>query len=443
MSQQPMNLRRASHVVRRYKILVSGAMIVGLIGGVGYAVLNPAKLSSSALVILTVARPNIATDLLIATSQPVLSGALPAIGPGTSLSVLSTEVSATEVTPSAISITAQDASAAGAEKTANAVANNYASYIGSSSSPVGRVQAKVLVPATSATGSGLVKNLAIDGIVGLVAGLLIGFVVALRRDRGDRRLRARDEIASSVGVSVIAAVPVEVPTDVGGWLKLLDTYEPGPVPAWRLRSVLERLGVMDRESNGQGGFSLTVFSLASDRKAIALGPHLAAIAASLGIPTAFVVSAVQEAEVTAALRGACATPDAPLHGGKLLLAVDNGSGLDSRVMRAQLTVVVAVVDEESKQLPDLARTTAALLGVSAGSVTGEQLARAAAVAADSGSSIAGIIVADPDPEDKTTGLVPRPARMARQNLPTKHENVREVRSGDRTRPADWATRGGR
>jgi hypothetical protein len=44
--------------------------------------------------------------------------------------------------------------------------------------------------------------------------------------------------------------------------------------------------------------------------------------------------------------------------------------------------------------------------------------------------IAGIIVANPDSNDKTTGLAPRPVRSARRELPTKHVNAREVRTGD-------------
>jgi hypothetical protein len=440
MSQQPMNLRRAIRIVRRYRLVVSGVVILGFAVGAGYSLAFPAKLSSTALVILTPPKPNIATDTIIATSQPVLSGALPNIGPGTSLEVLGTEVRASSVTPSVLSITAESSKGGQAENIANAVANSYISYIGSSSSPVGPVESRVLIEATSATGSGLTEDLTIYGGIGAAGGLIAGFVLALRIARGDRRLRLRDEIANSIGVPVIAAIPVEVHTDAAGWLTLFDKYRPGPVHAWRLRTILDRLGLTAKSgTNGYGTLSLAILSLSSDRKAFGLGPQLAAFAASLGIPTAFVVTATQEAEATAALRAACATPATRLQDGNLLLAVDTGDGVDSRVARARLVVVVTAVDEESKELPGVARTTVALLGISSGAVTSDQLAQAAAVAADAGSVVAGILVADPDPDDKTTGLVPRPTSPARRSLPTKHAIVREGRIGDRTRPADWST----
>ncbi|MCW2930542.1 MAG: Chain length determinant protein [Actinomycetia bacterium] len=437
MSQQPLTLRRAARVVRRYKLLVCGSVIAGMVLGVGYAELNPAMMSSSALVIIPTPRPNIATDTLIGHSQPVLSGALSAIGGGTTLEVLTTEVSIQQTTPSVISFNAKAGSAGEAEKIANAVASSYVAYLGSKNSPVGHVQAQVFAVASSASGSGTTKNLVIYGSIGLLVGLLGGYVLALRRGRGDHRMQDRDEIAGSVGIPVVLSLPVEVPTDAAGWLKLFDGYAPGAVHAWRLRVVLDRLGVTsDRPADGRAGTSLAILSLSSDRKAIALGPQLAAFSASLGIPTAFVVSAPQEAETTTALRAACAS-GTRLQGGNLLLVVDNGEGIDGRVSRARLTVVVTPVEAESKQLPAVTHTTVAVLGVSAGAVTAEELARTAAVAADSGSSIAGIMVADPDPDDKTTGLVPRPTRSTRR-LPTKHATVREVRSGDRTRPADRA-----
>ena len=65
------------------------------------------------------------------------------------------------------------------------------------------------------------------------------------------------------------------------------------------------------------------------------------------------------------------------------------------------------------------RTTATVLGVSAGAATAEQLARVAVSAADDGRDIAGIIVADPDPADHTTGRLPQPARPAQRRLPTR------------------------
>jgi hypothetical protein len=84
-----------------------------------------------------------------------------------------------------------------------------------------------------------------------------------------------------------------------------------------------------------------------------------------------------------------------------------------------LTVVVAVVDGESPRVADTIRTTATVLGISAGAATAEQLAGVAASAAADGRKINGILVADPDSADRTTGRVPRPARPADRMQPTR------------------------
>jgi hypothetical protein len=86
---------------------------------------------------------------------------------------------------------------------------------------------------------------------------------------------------------------------------------------------------------------------------------------------------------------------------------------------AALTVVVAVVDGKAPRVADTMRTTATMLGVSASAVTAEQLARVAVSAAVDGREIAGILVADPDPADRTTGRVPQVARPGLRRMPAR------------------------
>ena len=81
--------------------------------------------------------------------------------------------------------------------------------------------------------------------------------------------------------------------------------------------------------------------------------------------------------------------------------------------------MVAVVDGQTPQVADTMRTTATVLGVSAGAATAEQLARVAASAAADGRDITGILVADPDPADHTTGRLPELARPAHRKMPTR------------------------
>lgn len=431
MTQQQPNMRRSLRIVRRYKGIVGGFALLGAVAGVGYAVLNPPLQSSSALVIVPIPKPNIATDALIAHSAPVLAGALPKVGRGTSLDELRTETTVTEATGNVLSITATDKTAADAEADANAVAASFLSFIGSQNSPVGPVAARVFVPATTATSGGAIKQFVIYGPIGLVAGVLIGFIVALRKDRGDRRLRTRDEIASSIGLPVLAAVEADEPGDARAWVKLLAEYSPEPVQAWTLRTALTRLravGSVAGPGNGSGNGSanggsratVAVVSLASDPAAFAIGPQLAVFASTLGIPTALVVCAQSAGETVAMLRAAAAawTPGSANHAMNLRVIAATDADLEAPLPKAALTVVVTAADDNAPRVSTAVRAHATVLAVSPRAATAEQLARVAASAADVGGNVVGIVVANPDPDDATTGSAPALGRQTRV-LPTR------------------------
>jgi hypothetical protein len=412
MSQQPLDLRRSVHIIRRHKILVGSIAAAGVLLGVAYGLLQPVMVSSSALVVLPPNAPPVATEVVIADSDPVLIGALPHIQPPVSLSTLEGDVEASTVTSGIITIVAHGKDAAQAGAIANAVANSYVGYVGEPNSPVGHVAARVLEPATGATGTDHLKKLIIDAIIGMIVGLVIGFIIALGASRNDRRLRERDEIANSIGMPVLASVPVDHPVDTAGWGRLLEEYQPGVVHAWRLRKALQFLGA------GDGHSSIMVLSLSSDPGALALGPQLAIFAASLGITTTLFVGPQQDANAVAALRAACAV--APKVSSELspnlrtVVSDDDSPRLDT-----SLTVVVAVIDPRNPRIPPTARTNTAVLGVSAGKATGEQLARAAVAAASDGREIVGIVVADPESIDRTTGQIPYLGRPMRRRLPTR------------------------
>ena len=86
---------------------------------------------------------------------------------------------------------------------------------------------------------------------------------------------------------------------------------------------------------------------------------------------------------------------------------------------AALAVVVAVVDGKNPQMPGTMRTTTTLLGVSAGAATADQLARAAVSAVSVGHDLTGILVADPDSADATTGRLPQLGRQESRRMPTR------------------------
>ena len=257
MSQQALDLRRSIQIVRRHKLLVGIMVALGLLAGGAYAVLNPPMVTSTALVLLPQSGqaavngaaaaangapdPYTATQEVIAKSNPVLLAALPNVRPAMSINELRSEVQIGSLTPYIISVSAEGKVAADAAANANAVAKSYIHYIGSASSPGGQVPAQLLQSATSATGSGRLKQLVIYALLGAIFGALIGAVIALAISRSDRRLRERDEIANSIGVPVLASFPVDHPSDPRGWTKLLEDYKPGALHALQLRRALQQL----------------------------------------------------------------------------------------------------------------------------------------------------------------------------------------------------------
>jgi capsular polysaccharide biosynthesis protein len=481
MSQQALDLRTVARIARKRRKTLGIVAVIGFLAGAAYAVLGPPMMSSTALVVLPElyaqsaqsAASNsggnsgtsdiyMATQVVAAGSDTVLADALPHVSPAMSLQALQRNVHATSVAGSSIiSITASGSTAAQAETAANAVANSYIAYANSGTdpignllvnsganstgnvsansktNPVGNVPAKMLESAAIATGLNLPECIVLYGLLGALAGGFAGFIGSLAVGRNDRRLVERDAIANSIGAPVLVSLPVGRPADAASWAKLFDEYEPTDVPKWGLTRLLQQFGITDigtgngngnGNGNGDGngarghGSSLTVVSLASDPKALALGPQLAAFAASQGIPTALVAGVQQDVNATATLRTACAAPAGTPGRRKLLqLVASDDSYLDQ--VRAAFVVVVTVVDGRAPSMSATARTAATVLGVSAGVATADQLARAAMAAATDGREIAGILVADPEPTDKTTGRIPRLAPALRRPMPTRVTDV--------------------
>jgi capsular polysaccharide biosynthesis protein len=443
MSQQKLDLRKSIQIVRRSKKLFGGIAALGFVVGAAYAVFTPPTTSASVLVVISgmpttitneanasssnpTAATSLATEIVIATSDPVLAGALPKVSPSTnSLQALGNRVSVTAVDGSdVLSIAATGSNAGEAEATANAVANSYITYVSTSTNSALHVEAKMVEPATTATAGKLPEHIAIYAILGAIAGALVGFVICLARSRSSRRLVQRDEIANSIAVPVLASVPVERPSDPASWARLLREYEPDPVNVYWLSKLLRQLGAADSGpgSTRASNLSLTVLSLASDPTALALGPQLAAFASAQGIPTAFVVGPQQHMNVTASLRTTCATgaQTASGQGRPLRLSVAEDGKFDQG--GAAFTVVVVVIDGLDPHVPAMGRTTATVLGVSAGGATAEELARVATAAAAEGRELYGILVANPDADDQTTGRIPR-LHPVQRALPTRVNGI--------------------
>jgi hypothetical protein len=84
-----------------------------------------------------------------------------------------------------------------------------------------------------------------------------------------------------------------------------------------------------------------------------------------------------------------------------------------------LTVVLAVVDGKQPKLNAVAPTAATVLAVAPGVGTREDLARLAVAVDDAGRRIDGIVVADPDPSDRTTGRHTLDERSRQAPLPLR------------------------
>lgn len=184
------DLRRSFHVIRRYGILVGTAAAVSLLAGIATAAVSPASVTSIALVALPQAGQNAvaaggepapftATQEVIAGSNPVLAGALPDVRPAMSLSGLRHDIQIGSPAPYVISVSARGDTAGDAEATASAVARSYLRYVGSASSPAGRVPARLPEPATSVTGTARLLLLLAGAGLGAVSGVLTGVIAAV------------------------------------------------------------------------------------------------------------------------------------------------------------------------------------------------------------------------------------------------------------------------
>jgi hypothetical protein len=67
--------------------------------------------------------------------------------------------------------------------------------------------------------------------------------------------------------------------------------------------------------------------------------------------------------------------------------------------------------------------TATVIGASAGGATAEQLAAAAIKATGGSREVAGLLVADPDQSDRTSGRIPQLPRQA-PRMPTRLTGIR-------------------
>lgn len=258
---------------------------------------------------------------------------------------------------------------------------------------------------------------------GLV-GAAMGALVALVRTRRDPRVRSTRDLSRALGAPVLAGIVGRPRRRAEDWPELLRTYEPPALDAWVVRLLLREIlgaegGVRGTVEGKRGRpqprrATVVVLSFTGDSAGLALGPQLAAIAASLGVRTALVAAGSDEFVdgLAAGLALARRSPDLREN-----LALPR-SLQDSK--DHELAFVVAAVDPAQPRLQDLPPADEHLLCIGAGRATAEELAMVALAADAAGRQIDGAVVCDPKswdtPPSSTVGLPPvtsaRPAPVA-------------------------------
>ena len=290
--------------------------------------------------------------------------------------------------------------------------------------------ARIIEPATPARRPGMVVRTALFGCFGALAALAVAALLIGLMGSRDRRMRQRDEIADAIGGHVVASMRVFPQRSAASWVTMLADYVPSAVDVLALRHMLRELtpeeSARDQRAGGSGlvhPTSLTVITMAGDDRAHAVGPQIASFAASAGVRTRLVMGRSHDS--AAALFAAC-TPERAgeeIRPGMLLER-------RGRKQRVDFTVVVVVVDRDQPDLSHVQRTAVTVLGMSAGAATAEELARVAVVADETGRLVSGVVVADPEATDRTTGRMVQHERAQQAALPSRLTGIGPDGRGD-------------
>lgn len=290
----------------------------------------------------------------------------------------------------------------------------------------------VVQPATVATGPTLFMRLLFWAPIGAAAAAVLAAAIVLVVAQRDRRLRRLDDIADAIGSPVLAAIRSRPQRSAAGWSTLLETYHASPVESWALRQALRSLVSADRKGQSRTAGrvehpqSLTVVSLSGDVRGLSIGPQLAAFASSLGIATR-VTPTVGQGRAPTLWAAYAADSTSPARQGLFI-----GNGVDG--VKVDLTIYLVVVDRTHPHLGETPASPATVLSVAADTATEQDLARVAVAVDNAGRRIDGIIVADPDQTDRTSGRHTMPERSRRLALPTRLTGVPADSSvGDRNR----------
>ncbi len=264
--------------------------------------------------------------------------------------------------------------------------------------------------------------------LGLLIGLFVGIIAALVRARVDSRLTRRDDIAAAAGVPVLTSVSLPRRWRSPDFGYLLDDWSPSVAESARLARLLQSLPSLHTAgdaadsrgiaavngTNGHGrdstltivekGLEITFALYAGDVFAEAVVVRLAAYTASLGLPVTVVVpDEVPLGHLSSAVERRHAGLETGRRDLDLVYASQAGKW-DGRSLRVHILVLDKSdpgFSERAFQGPGVLGT--AVLVLSAGFATREQVADAAESASYEHLRLAGVVVANPEPSDPTTG----------------------------------------
>lgn len=504
MAEQSVDLRSTLSILRRHRLVLALAAVLGIAAGLVFVVVRPPLYSSTTQVLLPPVKStdglppsrDVKTEIRIATSDGVLGPAGQVVDPSLTVRQIARRVTVTAPTSDVLEIVGRATDPVYARSIAKAVAEAEVEYVTKASSSLtnaelaalrdredelrqsldtvgseidktksriaresndtgqGQADAAALAQLTAQQASlvlqidqlqtkasasrpdgaatiiqaasparrpGLVGHSIVYAFLFLLLAEAVAVLGLVLHGRRDRKLRYRDEIADALGSPVVASVRSRAPRAVAGWESLLEEYTPGTIDAWAMRQALHQLdhvgSVVDRLHGDRDDDShheplvITVISLADDARALAMGPQLAAYAAASGIRTTLV--AAQRHESAAALWAACSQVPREVRPG-LLVETRPDVRDDS-----DLSVVLMVVDRDEPELAGLDDSSVAILAVSSGAATAEELALVAVTADDAGGRISAIVVADPDDLDRTTGRLLQHERSQQVPLPAR------------------------
>jgi capsular polysaccharide biosynthesis protein len=242
-------------------------------------------------------------------------------------------------------------------------------------------------------------------LLGAAIGLIIGAVLALRRERRQQRLRRRQDIADAVGAPVLASLKAQRVKSVSQLVALLNRFQPDPASSWGLRQILQEAEATTPAPPAR----VTLTTLAGDQRAIQIAVQFATFCASSGRSTALVIGSRGDPG-TSLLRATCqaVNRDATLMERSLVLlfSYDDNALLGS----VDLSIRLAIFNP-TESLPRDPKSFI-VAAVSAGFATAEQLASLARAAAAADQPFRGVLIADPDRYDETSGKLPPEPRAA-------------------------------